>query len=259
MALFVAAKGRSSSMTVYEQPPTTSSGRKDLATRFRSGAQHPRWKGLSAPVPAGHRFGFWEVLDPSFIGPVTHRQLLCRCTACGKERAVDWHSLRSGRTSGCLCQSRSKNSYPEPWMRKVAKSIVAARNRCRNPRNPHWPDYGGRGITFDFSSTRAAVDWIVQYLGERPTGHSLDRIDNNKGYAPGNLRWQDDDGQKRNRRVTKIKEPIDWDSPYVETVTRKLLRQGLTKDEIFVRARLAVQEKRKGWRVIEKKLVSMTS
>lgn len=257
-ALSAAANGRSLSMTAYGQPQTTLSGRKDLATRFPSGEQHPRWQGLSAPVPVGHRFGLWEVCDPTFLRNPTSTYLRCLCIGCGNKKLVDWRNLRLGMSKGCLCQSRSKNAYAEPWMSKVARCMTAARHRCRNPSSPHWSNYGGRGITFDFPSTRSAVEWVVQHLGPRPSGHSLDRIDNDKGYAPGNLRWQAQSGQMFNTRRSKI-QPPDWPSPYADTMTRKLLRRGLTKDDIFARARLAVQEKRKGWQVIEKKLASMTS
>ncbi len=72
------------------------------------------------------------------------------------------------------------------------------RGRCRNN-----PDYAGRGIRVhgawdkDYESFRT---WIQANLGERPEGYSLDRIDNDGHYEPGNVRWADDLTQTQNRR-----------------------------------------------------------
>jgi hypothetical protein len=72
------------------------------------------------------------------------------------------------------------------------------KNRCRNPNTARYKDYGGRGITIcdewlDFDAFAAGV-------GMRPTGMSLDRIDNSRGYEPGNVRWASPTTQNRNSR-----------------------------------------------------------
>jgi len=69
--------------------------------------------------------------------------------------------------------------------------------RCANPKHPRWADYGGRGIKFLFTSFQ---QWLDE-LGPRPsTQHSVDRIDNNRHYEPGNMRWATRSQQNRNRR-----------------------------------------------------------
>ena len=75
-------------------------------------------------------------------------------------------------------------------------------NRCDNPDNPNYPLYGGRGITVcdewkDFNK-------FLEGVGERPANHTLDRIDVNKGYEPGNVRWATLSEQARNKRTNRV-------------------------------------------------------
>jgi hypothetical protein len=70
--------------------------------------------------------------------------------------------------------------------------------RCLNPNNPSYPDYGGRGIT-------VCHRWLnfenfLKDMGDRPAGTTLGRIENNKGYKPSNCAWQTHEEQANNRR-----------------------------------------------------------
>lgn len=77
--------------------------------------------------------------------------------------------------------------------------------RCRNPKNPRFSDYGGRGITFD--PRWDAFPAFLADMGERPTpAHTLERTRNNEGYGPGNCVWATQAEQAVNRRTTRLVE-----------------------------------------------------
>ena len=76
------------------------------------------------------------------------------------------------------------------------QNFKAAKNRCTNPNFKQFKDYGGRGIEFRFSD----VEELVEDIGLRPKGKSLDRIDPNGHYEPGNVRWATPQQQAKNRR-----------------------------------------------------------
>lgn len=75
-------------------------------------------------------------------------------------------------------------------------------DRCRNPRNKQWKDYGGRGI-------QVCKEWkdfrvFLKDIGEKKTGMTLGRIDNNGHYEPSNVRWETRVQQARNTRNNRF-------------------------------------------------------
>lgn len=83
-------------------------------------------------------------------------------------------------------------------MANTNKVWAGMKNRCDNPNNSRYADYGGRGISY-------CDDWryfknFLRDMGEAPEGLSLDRIDNDKGYNKQNCRWATREEQQRNTR-----------------------------------------------------------
>ena len=73
--------------------------------------------------------------------------------------------------------------------------------RCTNPKHPQWKNYGARGV-------RVCDEWVhnsaafIAYMGPRPSSlHSLDKINNNGNYEPGNVRWATREQQAKNKRA----------------------------------------------------------
>jgi hypothetical protein len=85
----------------------------------------------------------------------------------------------------------------------VRHTWTAMIRRCHNPDSDNYQWYGGRGISvwpgwrYD---AEAFTDWILENLGPRPEGHSLDRTGNDGNYEPGNLKWSNRFEQAQNSR-----------------------------------------------------------
>lgn len=111
------------------------------------------------------------------------------------------------------------------------------RNRCRNPRNPAYPDYGGRGITV--CERWNSFENFLADMGKRPEGLTLERVDNERGYSPENCVWATPAAQAANRRNAVW---LTWNG---ETLKLKewAERTGLTVAAIRCRRRLL------GWSV----------
>jgi hypothetical protein len=75
--------------------------------------------------------------------------------------------------------------------------------RCHDPRHRNYKDYGGRGIAV-CNRWRKSFDAFLEDMGRRPPGLCLDRIDNLRGYEPGNVRWVTHKANNRNRRNNRL-------------------------------------------------------
>lgn len=152
---------------------------------------------------AGERFGRWVVIgNPISIKSRIHVECVCDC---GGKATVASSQLRFGISQSCGCLRADQRLKHGAARRSTRSSEYATwlqmRHRCRNPNDPAYHDYGGRGIQVckaweDFSQ-------FLADMGQRPSGHSLDRINNDGNYEPSNCRWAPQSIQIRNRRNTR--------------------------------------------------------
>ena len=148
----------------------------------------------------GQRFGSLVVLEH-----VGRGKWKCRCD-CGNECVKHSTLLRNGVSNNCGCMTGKKISANDTKHggcgTKLYQVWKSMRQRCTNPNNKDYPDYGGKGITVcdewqDFGVFR---DWAL--MNGYREGLSIDRIDTTEGYSPSNCRWTNVGTQAWNRRHT---------------------------------------------------------
>lgn len=137
----------------------------------------------------------------------------CRC-ACGAlvEVRADRVNTRV-KSCGCLQRDRmrilGRETHHAPKLRHGMfktpeyQAWADMRSRCSNVNNKRWRDYGGRGISV--CRRWELFENFYADMGARPgAGYSIDRINNNGNYEPGNCRWATDLQQRMNSRSVRI-------------------------------------------------------
>lgn len=137
----------------------------------------------------------------------------CRCS-CGNITIVQGRHLRSGHTKSCGCLSNelTKQRCTKHGLYGTPEYMTWARmlDRCYNPNHTEFKNYGGRGISV---CNEWKNDFLAFYkdLGQRPSPiHSLDRIDNERGYSANNCRWATPKEQSNNTRKNHRITFYDW-------------------------------------------------
>jgi len=93
---------------------------------------------------------------------------------------------------------------PKKGVSREYRIWAGMKTRCTNPRQSHWELYGGRGITV-CDRWLSSFEAFLADVGRAPSPrHTLDRIDNDGNYEPGNVRWATAAEQVRNSRAVKL-------------------------------------------------------
>lgn len=146
---------------------------------------------------SGKKFG--KLTVSKFVG---NSKWLCLCD-CGNEATVLTANLNRNNTKSCGCIKKittSKRATTHGLSgTKVYRCWLNIKRRCFEVNYPSYKDYGAKGITM-YEPWAKDLTKFVEHIGHAPSEeHSVDRIDNSKGYEPGNVRWADKWEQANNK------------------------------------------------------------
>lgn len=127
---------------------------------------------------------------------------LCKCD-CGGSRVVNIGHFHTGAVKSCGCHVvrhghsgvKAKSSTYISWGNMIA--------RCHNPKNKRYGDYGSKGITV-CERWRKSFATFLRDMGPMPEGMQIDRMNNERGYFPGNCRWATPKQNMANRSITQV-------------------------------------------------------
>lgn len=164
--------------------------------------------GSKKAIKIGDKFGKLTVIDLIGVNKHRKRTWLCKCD-CGNVANVTTGHLIGGHTKSCGC-TRIQNSIKATKIANTTHGMHGTKEyyvwselkqRCYNPKEPQYRNYGARGI-------KVCERWLQSFenfyadMGKAPDGFSIDRIDVNGDYCKENCRWADNQTQQYNKRNT---------------------------------------------------------
>lgn len=166
-------------------------------------------------VIIGEKYGRLTPIE--VVGRNKHGLLLYKCVCdCGNTKIIGSRYLTDGKTVSCGCKRGNGTHNGITY-----KSWITAKQRCNNPNNHNYANYGGRGI-------KVCDRWLHSFenfledMGERPSKeYTLDRIDVNGNYEPSNCKWSNHIEQANNRRDCHYIIDVDGEKITISQFSRK--------------------------------------
>jgi hypothetical protein len=159
----------------------------------------------------GRTFGRLTVISSGTPVPRKGFSYLCRCS-CGRYMTATTAHLVTGQTKSCGCLLRewyertatthgaARRNRADDRLRIIYDCWRGTKRRCFAQKSKNWEHYGKRGIFCCSSWSHSFPIFLADVGAGWRKGLSLDRIDNNDGYHPGNVQWSDQAAQLENRR-----------------------------------------------------------
>lgn len=174
----------------------------------------------------GEKFGRLNVLSLWGKNNFGNLAFYCECE-CGGTKIADSNNLRRGLTNSCGCLQKEKTSQAKtkhglkrsPEYMAWKCMTYRCSGKCKGELRANYYDRGIR-VCDEWLGEGGAMNF-VEYIGKRPSDqHSLDRINVNKGYQPGNVRWATKSEQVKNRRKIRCIQNFTDEEFMAEAVRR---------------------------------------
>lgn len=152
----------------------------------------------------GRTFGKLTVIADAPNIPTEGSRSICTC-ACGVTKIMTNSNVKRSKSCGCeaskgvpAVHGHARHGYVTP----IYRAWQSMRSRCYSLTHPAFADYGGRGIT-------VCDEWVdfqifMQDMGPRPSGMTLERVNNALGYSKDNCVWKTQKEQTRNQRSNRV-------------------------------------------------------
>tara|TARA_R100000365_G_C2748604_1_gene80680 strand:+ start:2761 stop:3294 length:534 start_codon:yes stop_codon:yes gene_type:complete len=170
--------------------------------KFKNGPLHSRWVDIQeAFIDVQRNYSLGTLVPIKIDRHGGYIVVECHCIECGEYYLVQLSNIRSGKTTNCRCQRRLK--YRTHAERQLGERYDAALQRCRNPSNPNYANYGGRGIRVKLSREEYIKHLVAIHPLNNYSGWDVDRVNNDGHYETGNLRVVSRADNLMNRRRSR--------------------------------------------------------
>jgi hypothetical protein len=181
-------------------------------------------------ISEGFRCGRVVALWPS--ASAIRRKWVCKCDCGSRVEISEERLLRRGRATSCGCVHYStKHGMSRTPEYNTWASML---ERCSNPNAVGWQYYGGRGISV--CDRWKSFENFFADMGQRPADHTIDRINNDGNYEPGNCRWAtwsvQNSNQRPRRSAVRVRVRVGSRWMRVSELAREL---GISRQALYLR------------------------